>query len=151
MQWTAGRGFLRRRLQICEALRHLCRHHVVAGVERPCKRLPAKVLDRSDGWLALPVLNSKLGQYNASQLRAGPGRLILLWSAVDGWRRLDDKAPGISSDTLTRLEFFLTAWQRRCRTVEAVLPYRRRTAAERQTPIRSRSRHSRWRAAPRRR
>src|ERR1700730_2853481 len=150
MQWTAGRGFPRRRLQICEALRHLCRHHVVASVEWPCKRLPAKVLDRSDGWLALPVLKSKPGQYNASHSEPAPAG-SLLWSVVDAWRRLDDKASGISSYNLTRLEFFLTAWQRRCRTVEAVLPYRRRTAAERQTPIRSRSRHSRWRAAPRRR
>src|SRR5258708_9047669 len=78
MQWTAGRGFLRRGLQICEALRRLCRHHVVASVEWPCKRLPAEILDRSDRWLALPVLKEKLGQYNASQLRAGPGRLLLI-------------------------------------------------------------------------
>src|SRR5712664_3810533 len=56
MQRTAGRGFLRRGLQICEALRRLCRHHVVASVECSCKRLPAEILDRSDRWLALPVL-----------------------------------------------------------------------------------------------
>ena len=56
MQRTAGCGFLRRGLQICEALRYLFRYHVVASVEWSCKRLPAEILDRSDRWLALPVL-----------------------------------------------------------------------------------------------
>src|SRR5258705_12221959 len=60
MQRTVGCGIVRRGLQICEALRRLCRYHVVTSIEWSLKRLPAEVLDRSYRWFALPVLKHNL-------------------------------------------------------------------------------------------
>jgi len=62
LQRIAGCGFLRRRLSVCEALRRLRWHHVVASAERSRQRLPSRwtnwkqsIRDRSDRGAALPV------------------------------------------------------------------------------------------------
>src|SRR5690348_5661440 len=56
MQWPAERNFAPCHLQVCETIRRLCRHHVVARVERSREWLSSEIVDRSDRWSALPVL-----------------------------------------------------------------------------------------------